>query len=70
MMTWEELGQQAAADELTLVRSTYSVRVMTKGMFPSPLFILMVGDLTDEDADVVLRRTLEATLCALKELPR
>lgn len=68
--TWQQLEEQAAGDELQLSRAFGRVTVLTCDRMPSPLLTITAGDITDEDSDVVMRRTLAAGLRALKDLPR
>lgn len=69
--TWAQLEQLAAADGLRLHRTRYGVTVFTTGnLIESAFLTITPGDLDDADQDTVLRRTLEAGLAALRELPR
>jgi hypothetical protein len=71
MATWKQLEDAAARDRLKLFRTpNCGVTLYTTDSFPQPLMTITAGDLTDDDADAVLRKTTETALRALMELPR
>ncbi len=69
-MTWTQLQEAAAADDLELHRTTGGVSVETTDMFKVPLVTITIGDLDEKDSDIVLRATLQRALEALRALPR
>jgi hypothetical protein len=67
--TWAQLEKLAMNDGLVLMRTGYGVTAYTTGnMINSPMLTITTGDLVDDDADRVMRRSLEAGLVALKDL--
>lgn len=66
MKTWEQLDTLAKHDHLTLFRTRGGVTIYTAFGMQSSLMTLTVEDLTDEDGDIVMRRSTEAALIALK----
>jgi hypothetical protein len=68
-MTWQQLHNAAAADNLRLHRSKHGgVSIITDRTIESVLLTITSDDLPDDDRDKLVRALVERALHVLREL--
>lgn len=67
-MLWKALERLAASDRLRLLKTRGGVTIFTTDVLETPLVTITIGELTDEDADTVLRKLTKNALDRLREL--